>query len=210
MFRFFLSEAVLLDTATTFLARFWLTSLASTAAGVIELKRSYTPFLGFIFSGAFAAVPVPLGYYSPALSLQCMDSGKSTLLCSLAVFIVLLLANIFQKLQVDEDVISDSASATRRTPFLSIVGVSLLKRFEHFPSNVGDAWVLVQAVGFAMRFMLNEIDSLRYLGYFLTIFVLQLSVMGFATFFMISFDMTTDVSSLTSVLEAIGFYTIPS
>lgn len=210
MVKFLQSGAVPLDASTAALARFSLASLALMPAAVMELTRSKTPPLGVISAGALVGLPVSLGYYSQALSLQNTDAGKSAFLCSLAVVIVPLLAKAFPKLQVDDDANSKSVLATWGAPFLAIVGVALLELADVSPPNVGDAWGLVQAVGFAMGFMLNERAARRYPGYSLTISALQLSVMGVAAFFWVAYDMSTNAGTLTFPSVADAFCTLPN
>lgn len=210
MVKFLQSGAVPLDASTAALARFSLASLALMPAAVMEVMRSKVPPFGVVTAGAIVGLPVSLGYYSQALSLQNTDAGKSAFLCSLAVVIVPLLSNIFPSLQTDDDAKSKSLLATWGAPILAVAGVALLELADVSPPNVGDAWGLVQAVAFAMGFMLNERAARKYPGYSLTISALQLSVMGVAAFFWVAYDMSMNAGALTLPSVADAFCTLPN
>lgn len=210
MVKFLQSGAVPLDASTAALARFSLATLALMPAAAMELMRSKVPPIGVITAGALVGLPVSLGYYSQALSLQNTDAGKSAFLCSLAVVIVPLLSKVFTGLQTDDDNKPKSVLATWGAPILAVAGVALLELADVSPPNVGDAWGLVQAVAFAMGFMLNERAARRHPGFSLTISALQLSVMGVAAFLWVAYDMSTNAGTLTFPSVADAFCTLPN
>lgn len=200
-----------LDPSTAAVARFSLATLALIPPTVVELKRSDTPPVGVITAGALVGLPVFLGYFSQALSLDSTDAGKSAFLCSLAVVIVPILTKLFPKLQVkDDSEVPTSALATWGAPFLAVIGVALLELADVSPPNIGDFWGLVQALAFATGFMLNEWAARQHPGYSLTISAVQLSVVAAFAFIWncVDVSMTSGTPMYPSVVDA--FSTLPN
>lgn len=92
--------------------------------------------------------------------------------------------------------------------FRTIQSVALVKSADVSAPIVGDAWVLVQAFALAMRIMLNERAARWYPGYSLTLSALQLSIMGVAVFFWVSYHVSTSAGTLTFPMVADAFCTM--
>jgi drug/metabolite transporter (DMT)-like permease len=115
------------------------------AMGALALS----PFLGrlpkeMVSKGIECGLWVALGYISQAIGLETVSASKSAFLCSLTVVVVPLVNWISGK--------GKPSTITSIAAALAVMGTGLLELGDVAPPSVGDAFSLLQAVGFGVAF----------------------------------------------------------
>lgn len=149
-------------------------------------------------------LPVALGYYAQALSLDGTDAGKSAFLCSLAVVIVPVIQRLVPSM-ADADKVGDNGDGQSTSsfftvfgaPLLAVAGVALLELGDASLPTIGDAWGLLQALAFGIGFMLNERAARLAPAFSITTSAIQLAVVSVLATLWATVDVSMHVHVLT-------------
>lgn len=106
----------------------------------------------FVSSTIGIGLWVSLGYAAQSLALLTTEANKSAFICSLCVVFVPLFERVLFGVRKGPEAWLSKCSA----PALAVAGVAMLELGGVSAPATGDAWALLQAVGFAMGFIGNH------------------------------------------------------
>lgn len=201
-----------LSAATASLARFALASLSLIPFSLFEMKSARLPFPRSLVSrAALSGLPVFVGYLTQAVALTETEAGKCAFMCSLAVVVVPLLVRVFPGLvqKPDEDSQEEerkSALSTWGAPLLAVGGVALLELAGASAPNSGDVWAGLQAIAFALGFILNEGLAREFPEHSIGVCTVQLSTVAALSFLWAGAEawLTTGGLAMPSIAPAFG------